>query len=87
MRKRDSHLGPEEHAVLQIVVSNRASVSSIARYLSRSASPLSRELLRHEQSGLLPSSQGSVTSCTESAAFTGVEVLKEVCVSSAFVTI
>jgi len=51
MGKHYSHLSSEERAVLQIEVSNGASIRSIARRLSRSASTLSRELLRQEQPG------------------------------------
>lgn len=49
MGKRYSHLSSEERAVLQIEVSNGASIRSIAKRLSRSASTLSRELCRQEQ--------------------------------------
>lgn len=49
MGKHYSHLSSEERAVLQIEVSSGASVRSIARRLSRSASTLLRELSRQEQ--------------------------------------
>lgn len=51
MGKHYSHLSFEERAVLQIEISNGASIRSIARRLSRSASTLSRELGRQEQPG------------------------------------
>ena len=51
MGKHYSHLSSEERAVLQIEVSSGASIRSIARRLSRSASTLSRELSRQEQPG------------------------------------
>lgn len=48
MGKQYSHLSSEERAVLQIEVSNGASIRSIARRLKRNASTLSRELGRQE---------------------------------------
>lgn len=48
MGKQYSHLNSEERAVLQIEVSNDASIRSIAQRLIRSPSTLSRELRRQE---------------------------------------
>ena len=50
MGKQYCHLNSEERAMLQIEVSNGASIRSIARRLSRSASTLSRELGRQAES-------------------------------------
>ncbi len=58
MGKHYSHLSPEERAVLQIEVSNGASIRSIARRLSRSASTLSRELGRQEHLGYVAGRAG-----------------------------
>ena len=48
MGRQYSHLSSEERAVLQVEVSDGASIRSIARRLKRSASTLSRELGRQE---------------------------------------
>ncbi|HEL4296292.1 TPA: helix-turn-helix domain-containing protein [Stenotrophomonas maltophilia] len=48
MEKHYRHLGSEERAVLQIELSNGASIHSTTRRLGRSPSPLSRELGRQE---------------------------------------
>lgn len=50
MGKQYSHLSSEERALLQIERGNGASTRSIARRLSRSASTLSRELVRQHGS-------------------------------------
>ncbi|RXR07303.1 IS30 family transposase [Pseudoxanthomonas composti] len=49
MGKYYSHLSSEERAVLQIEISNGASIRSIARRLSRSACTVSRELGRQKE--------------------------------------
>lgn len=49
MGKQYSHLRSEGRSVLQIEISNGASIRSVAKRLSRSASTLSRELGRQEE--------------------------------------
>ncbi|XUP35106.1 IS30 family transposase (plasmid) [Xanthomonas axonopodis pv. vasculorum] len=49
MGKQYSHLSSEERAVLQIEISNGASMRSIARRLGRSASTMCRELGRQQE--------------------------------------
>ncbi|WP_425521307.1 IS30 family transposase, partial [Xanthomonas vasicola] len=48
MGKQYSHLSSEERAVLQIDITNGASIRSISRRLGRSVSTLSRELSREQ---------------------------------------